>query len=320
MFLVVFASACLDDDKKPVDQWFLFKHPGPSGYHFGTTFIVQYQSAIDSIRSPLVYTLEPIYRTKVDYVMYNDHPPHQSEYESRAHSKGVLVLGEERFIFITHSIPRFPPPKSDGYILLEDYTYGQHVFCMTDSMDKLSKLVDSQRVSRPKIYDFYLSNRIAKAYPYLYQWIIEDSPIKKPSVIYSLTSSTILSKSARSGLDFYIDLVAPYFNQALYVETWQNGAHTNYMPSDCLHGWNVFNVRQVCMGTCWNHTRDHSKWAIGNRPLVCISDINRQYSQEKRGGLAMCIQNQNLWEFLHQSIHQVEACQKLNFIDLKILE
>ena len=47
----------------------------------------------------------------------------------------------------------------------------------------------------------------------------------------------------------------------------------------------------------WFYTKDHAKWAASVEPnWVCIGDINRQTSQEKRGGGVICFQDQDVWE------------------------
>ena len=65
----------------------------------------------------------------------------------------------------------------------------------------------------------------------------------------------------------------------------------------------------------WSYTKDHAKWGIGE-PLkdrgnqrfdgsdtqgnwICIADINRMSSQEKRGGGAICFHEPLLWEGLN---------------------
>lgn len=65
----------------------------------------------------------------------------------------------------------------------------------------------------------------------------------------------------------------------------------------------------------WHYTKDHSKWAI-SEPIemrgksdinnvnsesswVCIADINRMTSQEKRGGGAICFNEPELWKSLN---------------------
>ena len=70
-------------------------------------------------------------------------------------------------------------------------------------------------------------------------------------------------------------------------------------------------------GYVWEYTKDHAKWAISEEPAdrgdhdvddragkktdwVCVADINRMTSQEKRGGGAVCFHEPQLWHDLNE--------------------
>jgi deoxyribonuclease-2 len=74
-------------------------------------------------------------------------------------------------------------------------------------------------------------------------------------------------------------------------------------------------------GYSWHYTKDHAKWAvsvgeaqrgidpssyrIGTREdWICVADINRMVSQERRGGGAICFHEPALWHAL-DSIEKV---------------
>merc|ERR1711924_180479 len=89
---------------------------------------------------------------------------------------------------------------------------------------------------------------------------------------------------------------------ALRVETWQNGATDLKMPTFCTpdYDYDVQNVSMVSMpdGVSWKETQDHSKWGVtdsSSKRTACVGDINRQYSQESRGGGAVCYDNSDHW-------------------------
>ncbi|EPB68716.1 hypothetical protein ANCCEY_12201 [Ancylostoma ceylanicum] len=59
-------------------------------------------------------------------------------------------------------------------------------------------------------------------------------------------------------------------------------------------------------------SKDHSKWGVSmeeKKPVVCIGDINRQESQNKRGGGAVCIENKKLWKTFYCSVAEYENCK-----------
>ena len=52
----------------------------------------------------------------------------------------------------------------------------------------------------------------------------------------------------------------------------------------------------------WPETHDHAKWGITvDSDWVCVGDINRMVSQEKRGGGTIAFQDQTLWAALSKT-------------------
>jgi deoxyribonuclease-2 len=84
------------------------------------------------------------------------------------------------------------------------------------------------------------------------------------------------AKSKYFGSDLYSDLVAPYYDTDLLVETWQNGR--GKLPSNCSKP-TVENVLDMNLAeNSFKETKGHSKWTISKSStlgLVCIGDINR---------------------------------------------
>ena len=63
-------------------------------------------------------------------------------------------------------------------------------------------------------------------------------------------------------------------------------------------------------GYTWPFTQDHAKWGIAEKKKpgwVIIGDINRQVSQDKRGGGALAFQNEVVWNLLRR----IEVKQKV---------
>ncbi|VDM78823.1 unnamed protein product [Strongylus vulgaris] len=75
----------------------------------------------------------------------------------------------------------------------------------------------------------------------------------------------------------------------------------------------VYDINTVTiLGTAYNSSKDHSKWGVSlNKkvPTVCIGDVNRQVSQFKRGGGAVCIEDSKLWKIFHGSIGAYDNCR-----------
>jgi hypothetical protein len=60
----------------------------------------------------------------------------------------------------------------------------------------------------------------------------------------------------------------------------------------------------------WVRYEDHSKYVVATDvEVICSSDINRDYTQRARGGMALCMNNaKNAKEILYNSIKDVNEC------------
>ena len=125
------------------------------------------------------------------------------------------------------------------------------------------------------------------------------------------------AKSRKWGEDFWLDLVSPALQCDLVVETWRRGAvtpmqdkHSSDYDEDLLS----LNFKlSPSLNYEWSYTKDHAKWAVSLKnetnllPWVCVADLNRMVSQEKRGGASLCFQERRLWEALknaEETLHQ----------------
>ncbi|MCP4702631.1 MAG: hypothetical protein GY862_38090 [Gammaproteobacteria bacterium] len=116
-----------------------------------------------------------------------------------------------------------------------------------------------------------------------------------------------------TGKDFWRDLVGPTLNCDLNVETWRNGTPLSFGDYDSNAGklidLNTLDILTVNLdhigikGYKWAFTKDHAKWGISTKKedgWVVVADINRQISQDERGGGGLAFQNAYLWDLLRQ--------------------
>jgi deoxyribonuclease-2 len=120
----------------------------------------------------------------------------------------------------------------------------------------------------------------------------------------------LLAKNRHWNRDFWIDHVGPHLKSDIAVETWRRGALPGTDDSDQTHHTTdvlYINVEQLGAPYEWHYTKDHAKWGISEtEDWVCVADINRQTSQEKRGGGAICFRNRGL----HDSLATLEHLKK----------
>ncbi|XP_033878301.1 deoxyribonuclease-2-alpha-like isoform X2 [Acipenser ruthenus] len=130
----------------------------------------------------------------------------------------------------------------------------------------------------------------------------------------SLAGSTFVSfaKYARYGDDLYSGLLVEPLGDDLLAKGW--GRLHNPLPSNCSVKHNVYNVKSVKLPVIppFNITSDHSKWCVtmGKKTGIwtCIADMNREISQMRRGGGAVCTSNTAVWKAFSKMVDRYEKC------------
>lgn len=233
-------------------------------------------------------------------------------------------------------MPHWPNARPQGPAPFPDFTYGQSLMCVTIPTNVSNLLATNLMIDRPYIYSSNITESAAAALPAFNSWVDHDhsSALTNVSAFQSLAGVTYyqFAKSKYWGEDLWDDLVAPYFETPLYVETWRNGAGGR-MSSICgpnatgIVSYDIYEVENMEMenGVSWKGTQDHSKWALAARSInasrdlesgsitgalaACVGDINRMCSQENRGGGALCTQSDsNLWLSFNNTVVDLESC------------
>jgi deoxyribonuclease-2 len=113
---------------------------------------------------------------------------------------------------------------------------------------------------------------------------------------------THFAKTVAWGQSIYGNLIGPFYNENLVVETWQRPYEDPLVPPTVPDSvYSVLALQSPIYAfdqTAWKMTQDHSKWGIStdsSNPVFCVGDINKQKSQWKRSGGMACIVDQTFF-------------------------
>jgi len=326
-----------NESNKNIDWWFIYKTPdntGPKdneGYEYlyydeKSTKLNLSDYTLDKENGALHNTLNEVFSGSKDqgYIVYNDEKTDSgSNNGSKGHCKGILVFNksEDSGLLLMHSTPRFPA-KGETTLPAKERIYGQTYICITlpdyKTVNDFAAQMLQQQNPQVLIDDSYLPDSIDKseAISKLYnQTGIAESTTPGTVNFKSKAGKEfkLIAKSKKWGKDFWIDLVSPELEVDLNVESWRRGQVTE--STDKGISEEVEDVMQIDLAPIglpkyqWKYTKDHSKWGavekkdVAKGAWVCVADINRMKSQEKRGGGSVCFIEENLW----RSLNSIEA-------------
>ena len=285
-------------------------------------------------------------RKSLIYVFYNNEKPDGSVTGTKGHTKGVVAFNGDHGFWLVHSVPHFPPPPWRGYDYpATGHRYGQSFLCLTLPSSQMDTVAEQLLFNDPHLYATQMSSSLESQYPVMARVIAGERRSEAPWFSVKPLSTVggqpfvAYAKAGAFGKDLYSDLVAPSLQTGLLTETWMNGAQSDRLPSDCSLSYPVFNVRHISVTLkrppsatdrislkirsrisfefrsmirfTFSSKEDHSKWAVSqdvSRPWVCVGDINRMMTQERRGGGTVCHLSPMVWRVYSQLVAQVEPC------------
>ena len=283
-------------------------------------------------------TLAPLHADpkKYTHIMYNDAPPHASgvkESGSRAHAKGVLAMDKDTGFWLIHSVPNFPQIPTQKYEWPNSGKLnGQSALCISFNTKQTGfNIVEQLKYMGINDYAFHVTKEIEGLVTNIHEPKNKraKTPGEKKTVPIASIGETAFTSFARSKKgagegDLYEKFVAPTLKHNMFVETWRRGAG-NPSPSSCQPQYKINNIEAIkipfASGTTpadsgsWPYIKDHSKWGMSDsedKPFVCIGDINRMASQDKRGGGTVCFSNPTVWKRYSEVVDGLEGCQNPN--------
>lgn len=304
--------SCKDELGSDVPTWTIMKLPQGTTYYYydtNTGYNFSPYSLNDTSNGALTHTIMQLWTPNMNYIIYNDEPPNQQEYNfSVAHSKAVWIWDDTNAIVITHSIPKFPqgPEVGAGYTgLMENaWDYGQAASCFQVSLSSLPSVLNLVYETVPLIYEQSCTN----CYQHTAKNHKENATDSCPTYIID-GQHIMFMKPSTYQVDIWASCLAPYFNSNVSVESWIHGTMDNAScPPSYPYATLDIQSLEFPEGQTFTEYDDHSKWGILQSPLVCFGDLNRVTSQMTRSGTVYCWKDITLWTQLNGLIVSTNSC------------
>jgi deoxyribonuclease-2 len=226
------------------------------------------------------------------------------------HTKGVIAFdtASKTALWLLHSWPKYADPNAKG---MPTPIYGQTFLCLSLDVATANQIAAQMSSHQePQVYMPRVPETLDKKAPlYLLTRPLNPNAPGDSSVLNCRTlgglSFRVIAKNRKWGKDFWNDLVGPTLKADMDVETWIRGKIPPTLDSDGIH--KTFDVKYIDLSPLgipwtWPETHDHAKWGITvDSNWVCVGDINRMISQEKRGGGTIAFQDQKLWAALSKT-------------------
>jgi hypothetical protein len=304
------AISCKTENNTDIPTWTIMKMPKGTQYYYYddiTGFNLSPFSLNDTENGAMTYTLQQLWSQTTEYIIYNDEPPSQTEYNfSVAHSKGVIMWDTISAVIVSHSIPKFPrgPKETNTYeALMENaWDYGQHAICFEIPFTSLSSILQLLYNTTPSIYEE--NCQICHNMNIQYKYILTDSCSMHIDGNYM-----VFMKPSSLNVDIWTSCISSYFMSDIRVESWiHDKVDGAYCPPTYPYKTLDIGELQFPDGYSFSEYSDHSKWGILDSPAVCMGDLNRAVTQKERSGMVYCWKNAELWSNLNGLIKNTNSC------------
>lgn len=249
------------------------------------------------------------------WILYNDEKPADAgggkDNGELGHTKGVLAFdtATNSGFWILHSWPKYADPKSTT---MPTPMFGQTFLCLTLDVNTIRQIaIQMATYQQPQTYLPHIPSTLPDSDPLFKLTQTLSQTVPGGTNILSLktkgnTPFKVIAKNREWNDDFWNNLVGPALQATIDVQSWVRGE----VAADLDKGgiYRTYDIKFIdfrsVMGFAWPETKDHAKWAIteeGNFSWVCVGDINRMISQEKRGGGTIAFQDLDLWKILKAS-------------------
>ncbi|CAD8069569.1 unnamed protein product [Paramecium sonneborni] len=335
LIVQVFSQSCLSSSGTQVDWWLIFKLPADtsipySGFEYyycdsqnDCTSMNFMNDDLRDYTSPLQRTVAQISFTSgtTMNVVWNDQPFGKSTISDRAHSKGILSASNAQGFIINHSTPQFPVFDDSQSTIIpgmpsSSSVNGQHYFCVTMTTSQINIVAEQYIIAQTLTQKANAISTFESTYPNIYALKSNTRQIPAQSGSAQVKSKggltiNVISKNQNLVDDFYATIVAPKLKVGLVMETWGNGTGGLQEPA-CSNTYQTYsNIYRNHNGYKFKYTKDHSKFGISIQsamPYVCMSDLNRMTTQNKRGGTTFCFLHAKMWNVINKAFIERQTC------------
>jgi len=327
--------SALDESGNPVDWWFAYKVPqlvhdaktlNATGYEYvyydpNAGKVTRSPNLLTDKKGAIDLTLQSVFGKPDDttgWILYNDEMPKiaaRKDSSSFGHTKGVIAFDTDSktAYWLLHSWPKFADRMAPD---MPTPIYGQTYLCISLDLATASQIANQMiNHQEPQVYDPRIPASLDKSDPLylLTQTLNPNAPGDSNTIDCKSRGGKlafkVIAKNRKWNKDFWNELVGPTLGADIRTETWIRGKIPPILDSDGIH--KTFDVsfidfRSLDVPWAWPETHDHAKWGITvDSDWICVGDINRMISQEKRGGGTVAFQEPTLWAALSKTDLQI---------------
>ncbi|XP_029299511.1 plancitoxin-1-like [Cottoperca gobio] len=344
---------CRNNKNEEVDWYIIYKAPKQGKTLTGLEYIYidstlhtkeTYTSGklIDHADGVLANTLRPILKEKTSmqndfgFISYSDQPPGCHADDEFGHSKGVVMVEEDKSgVWLLHSTPQFPFKRDQNHFWPQSGERNAQTFiCVTFPHDQFIAIGKHLQYIKAFPFDHHVPDDFPELINVVNWKSITPSNDKQPLTSNGLQPFFSIAKlqfkesapaagskrrhpdnldDARAVGDLYTTIANTYSSE-VKVQSWPCKQDTSSCPKN---GHKVINIESITITNfgVWKAGNDHSKWCVttdNNKPLICIADVNRRMSQYKRRGGALCFENEAVRTMFKGFIMDTQPCPDNN--------
>jgi deoxyribonuclease-2 len=235
---------------------------------------------------------------------------------------GVLAHRHGKGFYIIHTQPKYPKPGTGygGVGAKHSKINGQMFICV--SLADVSIQAVAEHIKHIKAI-VYAKNENEPAWDAGVNTVCDT---QTPTKLESTGAQVffLFCKPPNDQVDIWSSHVGSFVGGPLLVQSWRLGGGRplkSVCPEGSEHsaeGTGQIVIEDITklryktdvIHAQFNSTKDHGKWAVNkNVPYLCIGDLNRMESQNKRGGGVLCMWNDNVAKAFRSMVHKTD-CDK----------